>query len=73
MTQVCPSLGLAPVPTVVSMNFSPVWVVMVFPWGCAAAGQAAATVAVAVASRTRRVTRMVKVLARPTRYHAASR
>src|SRR5689334_316282 len=51
MTQVWPLLGLAPVPTVVSMNFRPVSVVMVFPWVCAAAGRTAARVAVAITTR----------------------
>src|SRR5215207_9121009 len=56
MTQVWPLLGLAPVPTVVSMSFRPVSVVMAFPCVCAAAGQAAARVAVAIMKR--RVTGM---------------
>src|ERR1700744_4419419 len=56
MTQVWPFWGLAPVPTVVSMIFRPVSVVMVFPCVCAAAGQAAARVAAAIMKR--RVTGM---------------
>src|SRR4051812_23146896 len=70
MTHVWPLLGLAPVPTVVSMNFRPVSVsvVMAFPCVCAAAGWAAARVAVAI--RTRRVIGMW--LAFPRRGHGAS-
>src|ERR1700755_3456181 len=51
MTQVWPFWGLAPVPTVVSVNFRPVSVVMVFPCVCAAAGQVAARVAAAIMKR----------------------
>src|SRR5690348_874625 len=59
MTQVWPVLGLAPVPTVVSMIFRPVSVVMAFPCVCAAAGRAAARVAIAI--MTRRVTGMCRL------------
>src|SRR5664279_4697242 len=61
MTQVWPLLGLAPVPTVVSMNFRPVSVVIAFPCVCAAAVRAAAA-RVAVAIMTRRVTGMWQLL-----------
>src|SRR6185312_8891535 len=59
MTHVWPFWGLAPVPTVVSMIFRPVSVVMAFPCVCATAGRAAARVNVAI--MTRRVTGMWRI------------
>src|SRR4051812_43763067 len=71
MTHVWPLLGLAPVPTVVSMNFRPVSVVMAVPCVCAATGQAAARVAVAIT--TRRVTGMRRLLLGGSRVEPAIR
>src|SRR4051812_13462234 len=75
MTQVWPLLGLAPVPTVVSMNFRPVSVVMAFPCVCAAAGRAAARVAVTIMAR--RVTGMWRLflgeVVRGQRYETMAR
>src|SRR5258708_18791432 len=70
MTQVWPLLGLAPVPTVVSVNFSPVSVVISFPCVCAAAGWAAAA-RVAVAIIARRVTGMWQLFLGQVRAGAA--